>query len=131
MEIKGQQQNMISSCSNLTSISNNQIVFLLNDVNCSSITISPLNVQNVTFYGQNNSILNLNLNPNTDNFGLFGNCVNLTIYEVNFKNCLVKSNSSNNVGIVVGKCANCNLTKITVSSLDFSFRSTVNGKKYH
>lgn len=122
-------QKIISSCSNLTSISNNDIVYLNNNITCNS-NLNPLQCNNLIFYGQNNTISNLNITTSSSNSGLFGICTNLTIFDVNFEDCFVKSNSNtstSNVGIVVGNCNSCNLKNIKLFSSTPFLRNVVMG----
>lgn len=109
---------------NLTTISSGQTVFLQNNINCDGITIIPLNVDNVIFNGQGFRIRRLSIDTTSKNTGLFGNCNNLTICDVCFRNFVVQS-TKDNVGVVVGNCSGCTLRNInfTISSN----RNYVNG----
>lgn len=119
-------QNNIISCSNLTTIFSGQSVFLLNNIDCNSVSISPLNMNNIFFDGKGFNISNLFINTTTQGTGLFGICTNLTIFNVNFVNSFVKS-TMGRVGTVVGECSSCNLTNISIISTNSSSRSYIQG----
>ena len=92
--------NMISSCSQLESISNNLTAYyeLASSVDCTGFSFTPINNFSGTLNGNNHTINNLSSNG----FGLFESTNGATIENLNLINAKISGSTNDYVGALDG-----------------------------
>ena len=129
-------QIIISDCKSLQNISSSIAYLssyfqLLNDINCIGFFFSPIGNSSLPFNGtldgKGHTISNVTIFSNSSSVGIFGEGNGAIVRNLSIKFIKIVANNSTGVGMLFGKCSNCNISSINASATPSSANLVVGG----